>query len=468
MKQLLQKKELHIFNIFDQTLAFDVNDMHLFEINPLAKAILEQAEGETPGRLVSALADRFPSEKVSPVVDQLMKIGLLGYQPPSHGESGNPPGNQAVPMKSVTLFVTQDCNLRCRYCHPMREGNIAKKNMSKEVALAAVDLLFKESGNTADLTISFYGGEPLLQFDLIKTIVRNSNRKAGELNKNITFSITTNGTLLTEEIINFLADNNIHVTLSIDGGPDTHDANRVFPGGTGSYAKLFDGYTRLKKRTGHIVSLAVVNNLQTSLEDIARSIQDIGIPVVAVAPAIRADGELDFGDSEVERYNRDFHDMVRYFLDNGLFLREMPPIDFSGVFKYLHKRSRNETSCNASYEKIAVDADGNILPCANFLGKSRFLMGNVLEGMDKSLQKTFKDLRVTNNQTCRSCWARYLCGGGCPYYSSNRYEDLEKPVETLCEINKNHFEVAMGVYSYLQKQKGMKTVRKNQENQYAN
>jgi uncharacterized protein len=471
MKDVLKRKELHIFNKYGKNLVFDVNDMNLFEINNLTRAILEQVEGKNPVQLTATLSDRFSAEQVSKVLDQLMKLKLVGFQLPEPGKtetSYEDCENGKESISRAILYVTQDCNLKCRYCLTQRGGNIKKKKMSEEVAQSAVDLLFRESNDARDLTIGLYGGEPLLEFNLIKRIIRYANQKAGEWDKKINYTLTTNGTLLTDEILDFLSDNKVNITLSIDGNQETHDTNRVFPDGSGSFSKTFTALSKMKEKGINISTITVVGSLKTSLKDISQALIDMGISKMVITPAVSPDGQLIIPGTDIERYNREYENMVQYLLDNDTLWQKNSPINFSTVFKFLDKKVKNKTNCNAGYGRISIDPDGNILPCDNFIGIPRYYMGNVFSEMDKAHQKTFKKIRAAYSQTCQECWARHLCGGWCPYFSHNRNNEPGQPVDMFCKFGKNYFEIALSIYSHYKKKQKMSPKNKNQEKEYVN
>lgn len=472
MAEILTKKEIHTFTKFNQHLAYDVDKMNLFEINRLTKEIFEQVDGKTPGQVVAALSDRFPPNDVSDVLEQLRKLNLVGYGLPVPGAVDRHGEIPEDGIKRMVLFVSQDCNLECRYCLTRGRGGIQKKHMSEKIAQAAVDLLFQESNNIENLIIGFYGGEPLLRFDLIKKVIPYADRKAEELHKTIKYTITTNGTLLTDETIQFIAENKVSATVSLDGSREIHDENRVFPDGSGSFSKVFPSYTRLKEKAGETTTLAIMSSFNVPMKDIAQSLLDLGIPDIKIAPAVSSAGELEIpvpGDGSRDSsdiYNRRFEELVRYFLENEMIFQENPPIEFTRIFQTLDKREKRPTNCGAAYMRLAVDADGNILPCDNFIAEPAFYMGNVLTGLDKSYRETFKEMRAANSETCRACWARDLCGGWCPFFSFNRHHDLKKPVDAQCKITKNHLEIALGVYAHFKRRK--KTIPQNQNREVHN
>lgn len=456
MGKVLKRRDMHLFSRLGRNLAFDVNDLHLFEINTLTGAILRAADGKTPAQLTAALADRYDKDEVAGVVEQLMKLDLIGFQPPEtdgpESSGADRPDTDATLTKMV-LYVTQDCNLRCRYCLTRRGGNIKDKYMSGAVARAAVDLFLEKASRAEDLTISLYGGEPLLNFDLVKEVVGYAGGKVKASGQRINYSMTTNGTLLTDEVIDFACRHRFRILLSLDGDRRIHDANRVFPDGSGSFDKVMSGLCRLKKRLSHVEAAAVVRDLSPGLTRIASALVDLGVGIGDLAPAISIDGKFDFDDDNIGRYCREFEEMVRHFMESDALMQPYSPITFSAVFKSLEEKSRRDTACIGGIGKIAVDPDGHILPCDNFIGNPDFYIGHVSTGIDKERRQMFRPFRAANQSICRICWARYLCGGWCPYYSFARYGDLEKPLETLCEMNRNYFEVALAVYSYYKKKR---------------
>jgi uncharacterized protein len=484
MENILRKKEIHVFHRCGQVLAYDVEEMHLFEINSLTKAIFEHAEGKTPVQLAKALSDHFSRDDVSNVLDQLVKLNLLRIFRPEAEKNAIAENDrrrsgeekqekkQEMGIKRLVLFVTQDCNLKCRYCFTRSSGNIKTKSMSEDIARAAVDLLFEESNNTDKLIIGFYGGEPMLKFDLIKKIIPYSNRKAEKFHKTVTYTMTTNGTLLTADSIDWLVENKVQITMSIDGDKEIHNRNRIFPNGTGSYEKVFASLTGFIKKGGDIGTITVVSDLNVELKEIAQSLINMGITAVNFAPAISNNGKLDITLPEhmfnhdmdyIDIYSGQYEELVQSFLDNGLLFSETPPLDFGRIFRSLDKREKRVTNCGAAYSRLAIDADGNILPCDNFIGVPSFYMGHVLTGFDSKYQGIFKKIRASGSEICQKCWARHLCGGWCPFFSYNTDGDLKKPVKDQCRINKNHFEIAMGVYSQFKKKRKMMSRQRGEE-----
>lgn len=452
----LTLKELHGFEKFGRHLVFDIGAMRLYQVNGLAREILDHAENRSPLEVMEELSFQYPRQRTGEVLAQLMQLGLVDYKPLAAGAEPLEPAKKPNGIAKAVLYISKDCNLACRYCLTRGGGNIAKQHMSEPVARAAVDLLIDESGENRHLTLGFYGGEPLLNFECIKAIIPYARQKAALHDKEITFTLTTNGTLLTRETAGFIAEHDIRVLLSIDGNRERHNANRIYPDGSGTFDRVMLGLDLLKEKTGGIAMLSVAKTGTSHMTQLARTLLELGAPLVQIAPEVSAGGRLDNGDGEgdqedalVDRHNREYEEMTAYFLENGGLEGNRPVIDFSRLFTLLDQRTPVEANCSASYGRIAVDPGGNILPCDNFIGTPQFYMGNVLEGMDKRHQNTFKRARASANPVCASCWARSLCGGWCPYFSYLREGRTDQPPEPFCRMSRGYLETALGVYSVL-------------------
>lgn len=471
MEKTLKTREIHIISKFGKELVFDVNTLNLFSINRLTRRILEEANGKTSDDLVRLLSSQFDPGDISKVLKQLMALRLVGYDitgPESLSPSPPESDRLYVGIKSISLFVTQNCNLRCRYCLTRRTGHIVNKNMSLDVAQSSIDLLLRESNDLDEVIVGFYGGEPMLRFDLIRRIIDYARPRAERAGKKIIFSATTNGTSLTDDMVDYLADHQVSLLWSIDGDRDKHDTNRIFPDGSGSFDRLMPAFTRWKDKADHVAVLAVIHQLVPGLKRIADSLLGLGIHQIKIPPAVGPDGLLDMVDADIDRYNEEFIDMIRHFLENRLYMGTYPPYDFSTTHKRLEQKKRNPTSCSAGFRRFSVDPEGNILPCDNFIGESDFYMGNVLTGFDKTYQELFRAMRADNNPTCRSCWSRNLCGGWCPYYSLLRHKKLDQPVETHCKLFLNYFEVALAAYSEIKAQYQQGAGRQKEERNHDN
>ena len=444
MNDLIQAKELHLFKRLDTFLAFDVNDLHLFEVNEEAYALLREAAGKSARQTVDALANRFDRDTLTDILGQLMDAGLLGFALPSP----RPPDYEdEFGFKSVTLFVSQDCNLRCRYCLTLHDGNIVKKKMSKETARKAVDLLFREAGDRRDLSIGFFGGEPLLNVEAIKAAVDYAGQKAEETGKTITYTITTNGTLINDEMAAFFKKHKITVALSVDGSREIHDANRVFSNGQGSFAQVLKGIETLKAHDNFIGAVAVVHDRRYRFKDVVLPIIESGVANVKITTAIGKDGGIPIVDGDPDWYGGVYEELVQHLLKRELLFADPPPISFPQTFKALESKKSPRTACSGSYGQVMVGPDGRIFPCENFIGRDAFCMGHVASGLDKSLQDSFRFQRASNNEECRECWARNVCGGWCPYYSWINHGHLAQPVKSMCVVKRSYLEVAMAAYS---------------------
>jgi uncharacterized protein len=444
MTNILKSKELHLFKRLDKYLVFDVNELNLFEVNEEAYAILAEASGKSPRQVVDQLSRRFDRDAIQGILEQLLEVRLLGddLPPPLDVEY-----EDELDFKGITLFVTQDCNLRCRYCLTSHDGNITKKYMSCETALQAVDLLFLEAGDRDKLSIGFFGGEPFLNFDVIRSTVEYADQKAADLNKTISYTITTNGTLINDEMASFFKKRNITIALSVDGAAEIHDSNRVFPNGKGTFTHVLEGIEALKAEGNFIGAVTVVSDRRHDFKEVVLPLLECGIDNVKIITALGKDGGIPVVDGEPAWYGRAYEELTRNLAEANRLFIEPPPINFPHTFKILETRKKPRSACCAAYGQVMVGPDGRIFPCENFIGRDSFSMGSLNAGFDRSLQAKFRSLAASNNPTCQACWARNVCGGWCPYYSWTKYKDLEKPVESMCIVKRSYLEVAMAAYS---------------------
>lgn len=461
-------REIHVFRRLGALLAYEPERMNLFGVNGLTAAIFRAAGGRSVQWLLDHLAPEYNALEVQEVLEQLVRLNLAARVPMEHYSVGMAPApspvavsHESLPaiqrLTRLVLFITQECNLRCYYCFVRAKGEMREKHMSMETACAAVNLLFAESGQERDLSISFYGGEPLLRLDLLRELVPWIQSRGRELNKNVSFTLTTNGVLLTDEALAFLRDNHIAAAISLDGDRETHDHNRVFADGGGSFQQVFSGWKKLREQDKKTGVVAVSRDFSRPLAEVGQFLLEAGVGSIIINPALNSAGEFIMelpegsGEDAVELFGQELEAMAAAFLESGALSGEVMPLAFLGIIKWLETKEKPPAGCGAASKRIAVDADGNILPCDAFLGEKDFYMGHVVTGPDFRLREVFNVQPLLERETCRTCWGRNFCNGGCPGFSFKRHGDLNTPVEQQCRLLKAQFEIAMAVYSQLKK-----------------
>lgn len=351
-------------------------------------------------------------------------------------------------VKALCLHIAHDCNLKCKYCFA-EEGEYHGKRelMSLEVGKKAIDFLIKASGKRKNLEVDFFGGEPLMNFDVVKGIVEYARSVEKEYGKNFRFTITTNGILLNDEIMDYINKNMHNVVLSIDGRKDVHDRMRPRAGGQGSYDNIVPKFQKLaesRNQTDYYVRGTFTRYNLDFGKDVLH-LADLGFKQISVEPVV-ADPSEDYAIQEEDlpqifaEYEQLAKDIIKRRKDGQWFNFFHFMIDLTGgpcVTKRL-------VGCGSGTEYLAVTPTGDLYPCHQFVGREQFKMGTVDTGVEKtSIRKDFEQCNVYNKPVCQNCWAKFYCSGGCVANSYNSHGDLITPYEIGCEMQKKRIECAI-------------------------
>lgn len=351
-------------------------------------------------------------------------------------------------VKALCLHIAHDCNLKCKYCFA-EEGEYHGKRelMSLEVGKKAIDFLIKASGKRKNLEVDFFGGEPLMNFDVVKGIVEYARSIEKEYGKNFRFTITTNGILLNDEIMDYINKNMHNVVLSIDGRKEVHDRMRPRAGGQGSYDNIVPKFQKLaesRNQTDYYVRGTFTRYNLDFGKDVLH-LADLGFKQISVEPVV-ADPSEDYAIQEEDlagifaEYEKLAKDIIERRKNGQWFNFFHFMIDLTGgpcVTKRL-------VGCGSGTEYLAVTPTGDLYPCHQFVGQEQFKMGTVYTGVEKtSIRKDFEQCNVYNKPVCQNCWAKFYCSGGCVANSYNSHGDLITPYEIGCEMQKKRIECAI-------------------------
>lgn len=356
--------------------------------------------------------------------------------------------NRNPVVKALCLHVAHDCNLKCKYCFA-EEGEYHGKRslMSAEVGKAAIDFIIKSSGARKNLEIDFFGGEPLMNFDVVKEIVEYGREQEKLHNKNFRFTITTNGILLDDEKMDYINKHMHNVVLSLDGRKEVNDNMRPKAGGQGSYETIVPKFQKLadsRNQTDYFVRGTFTKHNLDFAKDVMH-LADLGFKQISVEPVV-AEDEMDYAITE----------------------KDIPIIydEYENLAKLIHK-SRQEgkwfnffhfnidlkggpcvvkrlAGCGSGTEYLAVTPEGDLYPCHQFVGKEEFKMGTVYEGVkDEKRREEFEGCNVYSKPDCKVCWAKFYCSGGC---AANAYQyggSILSQYKTGCELQKKRIECAI-------------------------
>ena len=360
----------------------------------------------------------------------------------------------SAPIKAMCLNVAHDCNLRCSYCFAST-GDFGgeRKLMTPEVGKKAIDYLLKYSGDRHNLEMDFFGGEPLMNFETVKKIVEYARSQEPVYHKKFRFTITTNGMLLTDDKIDFINREMSNVVLSIDGRKEVNDRMRPRVDGKGSYDKIIPMYKKLVDQRGekeyYVRGTYTKYNLDFS--DDVFALLDAGFDQISVEPVI-ADAEEPYAITEA--------DLPRIFEEYERLMQKILDYEATGKkFNFFHfmldldqgpcaiKRLRG---CGCGNEYVAITPDGDIYPCHQFVGQEEFLMGNVDEGITKpEIAEEFRGCSVYSKESCRTCFARFYCSGGCMANSYKFHNTIHDTYEVSCEMERKRVECAIMIKAAL-------------------
>jgi uncharacterized protein len=326
--------------------------------------------------------------------------------------------------------------------------------MSLEVGKKSLEFLAKNSGNRRNLEVDFFGGEPLMNFQLVKDLVKYGRELEKEYNKNFRFTITTNGVLLDDDKIDFINENMDNVVLSLDGRKEVNDNMRKTISGDGSYDIILPKFKKMVEKRGdkdyYIRGTFTSNNIDFSKD--ALDFYKEGFKKISIEPVVTSE-EMDYALreehlervlKEYEKFSADYLDIKKkdedfYFFHFMIDLTQGPCI------------IKRAVGCGAGSEYVAVTPEGELYPCHQFVGESEFLIGNVDEGViNTELRDTFKKANVYNKEECRNCWARFYCSGGCHANAYYAHKDFSKPYKLGCEMEKKRIECAISILANLQ------------------
>ncbi|MGN0155515.1 MAG: thioether cross-link-forming SCIFF peptide maturase [Lachnospiraceae bacterium] len=357
-------------------------------------------------------------------------------------------------VKALCLHIAHDCNLACKYCFA-EEGEYHgdRSLMSYEVGKKALDFLIANSGNRVNLEVDFFGGEPLMNFQVVKDLVAYGRSREKECNKKFRFTLTTNGMLLTDEVMEFANKEMANVVLSIDGRKEVHDFMRPTRNGKGSYDLIIDKFKKMaemRNQTNYYVRGTFTHyNLDFS-KDVLH-LADMGFKQISAEPVVAAD-DMPYAIKE--------EDLPKLFAEYDALAKEMVEREKAGKgFNFFHFMIdltggpclyKRLSGCGSGTEYLAVTPWGDLYPCHQFVGMEEFKLGNVDAGIEKTeLVDEFKLCNVYAKDKCKDCFARFYCSGGCAANSYNFHGNLLDAYDIGCELERKRVECAIMIKAAL-------------------
>ena len=451
---------IHQYKNNGYNIVLDVNsgsihvvDDCVYDAIPLVEKIVEKnlSKEEMLAEAIEACKELpYPEEDMAEVCEELLELKEMGqlYTEDIYKDYIIDFKKRQTVVKALCLHIAHDCNLACQYCFA-EEGEYHGRRalMSFEVGKKALDFLVANSGNRINLEVDFFGGEPLMNWDVVKQLVAYGRSLEEPNNKKFRFTLTTNGILLNDEILEFANKEMSNIVCSIDGRKEINDMMRPFRGGQGSYDVIVPKFQKVAESRDqmdyYVRGTFTHNNLDFS-KDVAH-LADLGFKQISVEPVV-AKPEDAYAITEadipkiLEEYDELAKDLIRRRKEGkGVnFFHFM--IDLTGgpcVAKRL-------SGCGSGTEYLAVTPWGDFYPCHQFVGQEEFLMGNVDTGITATdIRDEFKTCNVYAKEKCRDCFAKFYCSGGCAANSYNFHGKINDAYDIGCELQRKRIECAI-------------------------
>lgn len=410
--------------------------------------LLEQ--NETLEKMETDLGETYPVEEIAEAfedIKELVKAGQLFTKDVYEEYIGEVKKRKTV-VKALCIHIAHDCNLACKYCFA-EEGEYHGRRalMSYEVGKKALDFLIANSGNRRNLEVDFFGGEPLMNWQVVKDLVAYGREQEKIHNKNFRFTLTTNGVLLNDEVQEFVNKEMDNVVLSLDGRKEVNDKMRPFRNGKGSYDLIVPKFQKLadsrNQEKYYVRGTFTRDNLDFS-KDVLH-FADLGFKQISIEPVVGEDSDF---------YSIKKEDLPKIFEEYDALAKALVEREKEGKgVNFFHFMidldggpcvAKRLSGCGSGTEYLAVTPWGDLYPCHQFVGEEEFLMGNVDDGIVKpEIAEEFRGCSVYSKEKCKNCFAKFYCSGGCMANSQKFHGSIHDTYDIGCEMERKRVECAI-------------------------
>ena len=444
---------IHAYKSNGYNIIIDVNSGCVHSVDEVAfdaiKNYTEMSKEELENYILTTHSGKITKEEFSELcedIEQLKKEGKLFSEDPFRDYAFDFKKRQSV-IKAMCLHVAHDCNLACKYCFAGDGEYCSKGLMSFEVGKAAFDYLIAHSGTRKNLEVDFFGGEPTLNFEVVKQLVEYGRSIEKQHNKNFRFTFTTNGVKVTDEIMDFCDKEMSNVVMSLDGRREVNDRMRVNKNGDGCYDKIVPIFRKWADRRNqqNYYIRGTYTKFNTDFASDIIHMADLGFKEISIEPVVA---------SPDEPYALSYDDLATLKNQYDILAKEMIRREKKGKgFNFYHYMIDLEggpcivkriSGCGVGTEYMAVTPDGDIYPCHQFVGDEKFKMGTVFTGIENTnICDEFKFCNVYAHEECKDCFARLYCSGGCAANAYHSTGSIRGVYELGCELHKKRIEAAI-------------------------
>lgn len=444
---------IHKFKQGGKCFVLDVNTGAVHIVDELVYDLVDDNKLRSKEELVADFGAKYGADVVEEAYEELQELvaeGIL-YTEDQYEDIAHSSMDDRDYIKAVCLNIIHACNLRCKYCFADEgEYNGHKGKMSLETAKKAIDYVVKRSGPRKNIEIDLFGGEPTMMMDTIKEIIAYARENEAKWNKRIRFTMTTNATLLTDEMMDYMDKELENIILSIDGRKEVNDKVRIRFDGKGSYDQILPNIKKMvakrDKTKAHTVRGTFTRENLDFYEDVKMMV-DEGFREISIEPVVLEDGHpLALRKEDLpkifESYDKLYDELVQKKAEVKEFNFYHFKVDLNGgpcVYKRI-------SGCGAGFEYVAITPQGEVYPCHQFVGKEEYKLGSIYDdSYNADLGMSFKKAHIYNKPKCRNCWARFYCSGGCQANNIAFNNDINNPYDIGCQMQKKRIECAIAL-----------------------
>ena len=449
---------VHTFKMFDKYIAFDVNSGCVHDMDKLSYDIINflnvknfaPTSSEAKFKLIDDLKYDYDRGEISDAladIAELYENGMLWAKDDFEIASNL---KENAPVKAMCLHASHDCNLRCKYCFADEGKYHTEKRelMTAETGKRAMDYLVEHSGHRRNLEVDFFGGEPLMNFEVVKEVVEYARELEKKHNKVFRFTVTTNGILLDEKKLEYINENMSNIVLSIDGRKEVNDQMRYRADGSGSYDKIVPIFQKAAESRNqdnyYVRGTFTRENLDFSKDVI--HLADLGFKQISIEPVVCGE-ETDYSlrEEDLPKIFNEYESLVKEYVKR---IKEGNGFNFFHFMIDLEEGPciiKRLSGCGCGCEYLAVAPNGDVYPCHQFVGSEEYKMGSLYDsnGLNKELCSTFEKCNVYTKPDCDSCFAKFFCSGGCIANACLINGDMNKPHKLSCEMMKKRVECSL-------------------------
>ena len=448
---------IHQYQLNGYNIVLDVCSGAVHLVDELAYDMIARYEQQNYAEILAAMLEKYRDEPVvteTEIARCYAEIGALKdsgqlFTPDTYAESaGTFKERSGEVIKALCLHVAHTCNLNCAYCFASQGKYHGERAvMSAEVGKRALDFLIEHSGTRHNLEVDFFGGEPLMNFETVKELVAYARRREQETGKHFRFTLTTNGMLIDDDVIDFANREMSNVVLSLDGRTEIHDRYRMDYAGNGSWERIVPKFQRLVEARGgknYYMRGTFTHQNPDFVQDV-RQMLDLGFTELSMEPVVCSPGDPSALTAEdLETVKRQYEELAALMLERRAEGRPFTfyhyMLDLAGG-PCIYKRI---SGCGSGTEYMAVTPWGDLYPCHQFVGEERFRLGDIWHGIENpEVRAEFAACNVYAKPECRECWARLYCSGGCAANAYHATGSITGVYEAGCELFRKRMECAI-------------------------